>query len=174
MGHQVSQDLNIGILRPGTSDQSPPFADLGVSCCHLCNSYNLFLAPSFSRWSLDLRREWAQSRQTALAKACSQPSPFLNGSGPSLVRKDDIHPPYQRSFYATVSWSEAATPTESARSRWLLAGSTLGKLSEQSRYGHQNKHPWFSLSPSLRQNWTEASSAALKNIRCRGCRSPLW
>lgn len=55
---------------------SPSLADLDVSCCHLLNSCDWFLAPSFSRWSL--RREWALSRQTALATACSQPSPFLN------------------------------------------------------------------------------------------------
>lgn len=92
------------------------------------------------------------SEQTAQATACSQPSPFLNTSGPSLARVDDIHSPYQRSFCATVSWSEAATPKGPARSHWLLAGNTLGKLSKQS----MDKHPWFSLSPSLRQNWTDS------------------
>lgn len=54
-----------------------------------------------------------------------------------------------------VSWSEAATLKGSAGSHWLQAGNALGKLSKQSTDGHLNKHPWSSLSPSLRQNWTD-------------------
>lgn len=86
-------------------------------------------------------------------------------NGPSLVREGDIHPPYQSFFYATVSWSEAATLKGSARSHWLLAGNALGKLSKQSTDGHQNKHPWFIL--SFRQNWTDSHHPQLLFITFR-------